>query len=52
MKKEPPAWVKHARRLLQHGDRPWNALVISMALLVVALMLAIGVLLWRELFAS
>jgi phosphate transport system permease protein len=35
-------------RLIQHGDRPWQALIISMAVLVLALMLAIGYLLWTQ----
>jgi phosphate transport system permease protein len=33
------------RRLIRYGDRPWNVLVIAMALLVIGLVLAIGVLL-------
>jgi phosphate transport system permease protein len=34
------------RRVLRYGDRPWQGLVISMGLLVLALMVAIGWLLW------
>jgi phosphate transport system permease protein len=33
---------------LQHGDRPWQTLIISMSLLAVGLMLAVGWLLWQE----
>lgn len=34
--------------LLNYGDRPWNVLVVGMACLVLALMLAIGWLLWQN----
>lgn len=47
-----PAGEKHLleriRFWLRHGDRPWNGLVISMAMLVFLLMVAIGWLLWRD----
>jgi phosphate transport system permease protein len=33
---------------LRHGDRIWNTLITTMAVLVVLLMLAIGGLLWRD----
>ncbi len=36
------------RRLIRYGDRPWNVLVIAMALLVIALVLGIGALLLRD----
>lgn len=36
------------RRFLRYGDRPWNVLVIAMALLVILLVLAIGALLLRD----
>jgi phosphate transport system permease protein len=36
------------RRKLNYGDQPWNILTISMAVLTVALMVAIGVLLWAD----
>ena len=36
------------RRFLRYGDRPWNILVIAMALLVILLVLAIGALLLRD----
>jgi phosphate transport system permease protein len=35
-------------RILHHGDRPWNLLIIAMAGLVLILMLSIGWLLWRD----
>lgn len=35
-------------RIFRHGDRPWNWLVISMALLVLVLTIAIGWLLWHD----
>ncbi len=47
-KQDPPAWVKRIQQMLQHGDRPWNYLLLSMASLVILLMLAIGVLLWLD----
>lgn len=43
-----PAWLTRLRAVLKHGDRPWQALIISMAGLTVVLMLAIGVLLWNN----
>jgi len=36
------------RRGLQHGDRPWQGLIILMSLLILAVMLAIGWMLWRD----
>ena len=39
---------KYLGRLLNHGDRPWNGLMVAVSLAVVLLMLAIGVLLWRD----
>jgi phosphate transport system permease protein len=36
------------RRLFQHGDRPWQGLLIAVSALVLVLMLAIGWMLWRE----
>ncbi len=37
---------------LQHGDIPWNVIIIAVALLVLAVMLAIGWSVWRESAAS
>ena len=42
------SWVAKLRGWMQHGDRLWNVLVMAMALLVVALMLGIGALLWNN----
>ncbi len=36
------------QRLTNHGDRPWSAVLMSMALLTVLLVLAIGILLWVD----
>jgi phosphate transport system permease protein len=36
------------RRVFQHGDRPWQWLLASMALLVLLITVAIGVFLWRD----
>jgi phosphate transport system permease protein len=36
------------RQTLQHGDRPWQGLIILAAILVIILMAAIGWMLWRE----
>jgi phosphate transport system permease protein len=41
-------WLTRIRLALHYGDRPWNALTIGMALLVVLLMLSIGILLWVD----
>jgi phosphate transport system permease protein len=47
--RRPPSRLATRFRLAFHyGDRPWNALTISMAVLTILVMLAIGVLLWRE----
>jgi phosphate transport system permease protein len=35
-------------RIINHGDQPWFGLLILMSLLVLVLMLAVGVLLWRD----
>ena len=36
------------RRLLDYGDRPWNVLIICMAILIIAVMVSIGFLLWKD----
>jgi phosphate transport system permease protein len=41
-------WMKRIRLLLHYGDRPWNALTIGMAVLVILLMLSFGILLWVD----
>jgi phosphate transport system permease protein len=43
-----PRWLMHFRLALRYGDRPWNALTISMAVLIILLMLSIGILLWVD----
>ncbi len=44
----PHNLIKWLRMRLRYGDRPWNALTISMAMLVILLIIAIGVLLWND----
>ena len=36
------------QRVFQHGDRPWNGLIIAISVLMILLMLAVGVLLWID----
>jgi phosphate transport system permease protein len=43
-----PGWLKRLRLGLRYGDRPWNVVTISMAVLIILLMLAIGILLWID----
>jgi phosphate transport system permease protein len=47
-RKPLPAWFVHLRRKLNYGDRIWNGLTIAMALITILLVLAIGLLLWRD----
>jgi phosphate transport system permease protein len=42
------AWKINLRRFLSYGDRPWSGTTVSMAFLTILLMVAIGLLLWRE----
>ena len=42
------SWTARLSRILRHGDRPWQALIISMSVLVLALILAIGWMLWQQ----
>jgi phosphate transport system permease protein len=46
--KSPPEkhWLARLRHILQHGDRPWQGLIILMASLVIGLMAVIGAMLW------
>ena len=39
---------KRVEYLLRHGDRPWQALIIAMAFLVLLIILTIGWLLWSD----
>jgi phosphate transport system permease protein len=43
-----PGLLQRLRLLLNYGDRPWNGLLVAMALLILLLMVAIGVLLWND----
>lgn len=43
-----PIWTRRLRLLFHYGDRPWNALTIAMASLTILLIVAIGLLLWRD----
>lgn len=43
-----PAWARFLEQRLNHGDHIWNGLVLFMSVLVVILMIAIGLLLWRD----
>jgi phosphate transport system permease protein len=43
-----PAWLGRLRSGLQHGDRLWQVLIGGMGLLVLAIMVSIAWLLWRE----
>jgi phosphate transport system permease protein len=40
--------MNRLRQIFQHGDRPWQALIISMSILVLAIMIAIGWMLWQQ----
>jgi phosphate transport system permease protein len=44
----PAKRMDRLRQILQHGDRPWQALIISMSILVLAIMVAIGWMLWQQ----
>jgi len=39
-------WLNHVRRILHHGDRPWQGLIMLLSAAVIILMLAIGGMLW------
>ena len=41
-------WRKRLTLLFQHGDLAWRSLTISMALLVIALVISIGWMLWNQ----
>lgn len=42
------SWSARLSRILRHGDRPWQALIISMSVLVLVIVLAIGWMLWQQ----
>ena len=46
--KKQPGWLKWLDKILQHGDRPWNTLLVAMALLALILIVMIGIMLWNE----
>jgi phosphate transport system permease protein len=46
--RQPPKWLSRVRIALKYGDRPWNALTMSMAGLIILVMVSIGVLLWID----
>ncbi len=57
MAKQPPSlakrkasskWGKQLRLAFHYGDRPWNALTISMALLTLLIIVGIAALLWND----
>ncbi|MGA2504932.1 MAG: phosphate ABC transporter permease subunit PstC [Anaerolineales bacterium] len=41
-------WLNRIRRVLHHGDRPWQGLIFLLSAVVILLMLAIGVMLWID----
>ena len=45
-------FLDRLRRIFQHGDRPWQGLIILGSFLVLALILAIGWILWRDSHAA
>ena len=42
------SWNARLQRILRHGDRPWQGLIICMSLVVLVLMVAIGWMLWQQ----
>jgi phosphate transport system permease protein len=48
----PKSLNERIRVLLHYGDRPWNTLIISTAVLIFLLMLTIGGLLWKDSISS
>lgn len=40
--------AQRMRKLWQHGDRLWRAVLVAMALLVLGLVVAVGMMLWQE----
>jgi len=41
-------WTSGVGKIFQHGDRPWQALIVIVSILVLVLMVTIGWMLWRE----
>ena len=46
--RKPPHWVRKLQTRFQHGDWLWRTLTILMGLLVLALILGIGYMLWYD----
>ncbi len=47
-RRPPSPWLVRLRMALHYGDRPWNALTVGMAVLIILLVLSIGILLWVD----
>lgn len=47
-KMRSPEWIAGLRRSFKHGDRAWQALITSAAILILALVLGVGYLLWHD----
>jgi phosphate transport system permease protein len=47
-----PTFRQRLRKLFQHGDRPWRVLIIIVSLIVLAIMLVIGWMLWQGSFEA
>jgi phosphate transport system permease protein len=47
-KSSPRSWRAVLRRVFQHGDRPWQGVIILISVLVFILMLSIGGMLWVQ----
>jgi len=43
-----PTWFLRLGQVFQHGDRPWRVLIVTVSILVILLMVAIGGMLWKE----
>src|SRR5262249_3246094 len=41
-------WLARFQKNIHHGDRPWQVLIIIASALVTILIIAIGVMLWRD----
>jgi phosphate transport system permease protein len=52
LQKQKQTFAARLRYILRYGDRPWNGLLILTGLFVIVLVVAIGVMLWRESAAS
>jgi phosphate transport system permease protein len=41
-------WRKRLEGMIRHGDIPWNVILISVSVLVMILVVAIGIMLWNQ----